>query len=248
MPQEGESIWIRPERSARGRGQDRARALTRDEIVRAAIEIADAEGLEAASMRNIARKLNVGTMSLYWHIENRDQLWALMRDAYMGEIRMPEESSGDWRADLTLIANETRAAMKRHRWITSLFAGAPTFGPNMLRHADLSMAAVDGFGLEPQTMINITSVVDDYVLGFTLGELNEEDAHLRTGKTMQDWVDELMPYLHEQIASGKYPRVARWEPDDVRVPDRDTAFKFGLDCLLDGFAARIPGLSSDTAG
>src|SRR5205809_5244655 len=93
----------------------RAAALSRDEIVRTAIRVADAEGAEAVNMRRIARELGSGTMSLYWHVASKDELLDMMVDAIIGEAQAPEPS-GDWRADLRAAACTNRDALHRHQW------------------------------------------------------------------------------------------------------------------------------------
>ena len=95
--------------------------LTRDEIVGAAIAIADAEGAGALSMRRIAHVLQAGTMSLYWHVASKEHLLELMRDMLMAEIEVPEPS-GSWRSDLRALAISTRNMLRRHRWLME-FAG-----------------------------------------------------------------------------------------------------------------------------
>src|SRR3954453_8973113 len=95
--------WTRPDFRPRGAHP----ALGREQIVRAAMEIADAEGLEAISMRRVAAGLGAGTMSLYWYVAGKDELLDLMVDAAFGEFRIPDRPTGDWRADLRLIAHET---------------------------------------------------------------------------------------------------------------------------------------------
>jgi AcrR family transcriptional regulator len=236
---EFDSIWLRPERRGRGGARD----LSRAQIVDAAIAIADAEGIEAVTMRRIATTLRAGTMSLYWHVPSKEHLLELMRDVVIGEVRMPDPPSGDWRADLRQIAYESRATMKRHPWMMEVFASAPSFGPNMLRHADLSLAAVDGLGLDVQTMFAITNVVDDYVMGFTLGEINQVVARQRSGISEEDlrkqWFSRLEPYMRQVVATGNYPRLARVQENPLDFLGSDRIFAFGLECVLDGVAARI---------
>jgi AcrR family transcriptional regulator len=233
------SIWLQPERPSRGSQP----ALSRQQIVGAAITIADAEGFEAVTMRRIASELGVGTMSLYWHVPNKDNLLELMRDELMGEVEMPDPPSGDWRADLRQIASQTRTTMKKHPWMLAIFASIPSIGPNMLRHADLSLAAVDGLGLDLHTMFSLISVVDDYTLGFTLGEVNQEVARSQIGLTPEElrqrWVDSVIPFTREALATGKYPRLARLQDDSFDFLDSDRHFSYGLECVLDGIAARI---------
>src|SRR6204780_2860088 len=93
----------------------RASGLSRDEIVRTAIAVADAEGPEAISMRRIARELGAGVMSLYWYVESKEELLELMLDAIEAGVDVPD-ASGDWRADLGTFAHRIRAALVQHRW------------------------------------------------------------------------------------------------------------------------------------
>ena len=90
----------------------RDRGLSRAEIVRAAIAVADAEGPEAISMRRIAREVRAGVMSLYWYVSSKEELLDLMLDAIEAEIEVPDPS-GDWRADLGVFAHRTRDSLRR---------------------------------------------------------------------------------------------------------------------------------------
>ena len=121
----------------------RAAALSRDEIVRTAIRVADAEGAEAVNMRRIARELGSGTMSLYWHVASKDELLDMMIDAIVGEAQAPEPS-GDWRADLRAGACTTRDALHRHQWAVNFMSTRPPAGPKMLRNLERSLGALDG--------------------------------------------------------------------------------------------------------
>src|ERR1700750_2592912 len=116
-------------------------ALDRDQIVRAAITIADTEGAQAITMRRIATALDTAAMSLYRHIFSKEDLLDLMLDTVFGEIELPAQSSGDWRRDPRHLADSTRAVLKRHAWIVSLLYSRPTIGPNYLRWFEASLAA-----------------------------------------------------------------------------------------------------------
>ena len=123
----------------------RATGLSRDEIVRAAIEVADAEGPEAVSMRRIARELNSGTMSLYWHIGSKEELLDLMIDSIAADAEAPEPS-GDWRKDLHAIACTTRASLHRHPWAVNFMGGRPPTGPKTLRNLERSLIIATMWG------------------------------------------------------------------------------------------------------
>jgi AcrR family transcriptional regulator len=219
--------------------RDQRRPLDRAMVVRAAIEVADKEGPEAISMRRIAARLGVGTMSLYWHVASKEELLDLVADALIGEESLPERPSGDWCADLRLLARQMRALMHRHPWLAALLHATSRPGPNALAHAEFSLATVAGLGLDAATSFSIPNAVDDYVRGAVLGEL-EWAAHKRRiaggageGATIRH------AYRQHAEAGGRYPELLRFVNDDDVAIDADANFAFGLDCLLAGIAARI---------
>src|SRR5262245_25957268 len=114
-------IWARPDRAGRGPRPAHSRAA----IAAAAVRIADAEGLDAVSMRRLAAELGAGATSLYRYVARKDDLLDLMVDAVVGEGPPPAAPSGDWRADLREIAYSTRALILRHPWAAMLLAGRP---------------------------------------------------------------------------------------------------------------------------
>ena len=243
-------------RELRGRGRTpprQARSLTRREIVRAAVKMADAEGADAISMRRIARELGAGTMSLYWHIASKEELLDLMIDAVQGEMETPEPS-GDWREDLRAIGRNTRAGLYRHRWVMDFIMGRPPFGPNTLRNAERNLAALDGLGLDKATAMNILMAVVTYVTGAVLRELQE----IKGERDLERYIAELdegslerlrAEYIEWLRGPGRYPRLAQMidegiDPDAAET--RDERFEFGLDCVIEGIGARLAG--TGTAG
>ena len=137
---------------ARGRERQpgRMRGLSRADIVDVAVAIADAEGTEAVSMRRIARDLRVGAMSLYWHVESKEELHQLMLETVQAEIEAPAPS-GDWRTDLAAYASNTRTALLRHPWAIDSFNNGPPSGPNDARNAERLIGALSGLGLNAKT-------------------------------------------------------------------------------------------------
>jgi Tetracyclin repressor-like, C-terminal domain len=110
----------------------------------------------------------------------------------------------------------------------------------MLRHIELSLAAIEGTGLDVDTMLGVIHTVDNYAMGFTLDELREEETRRRTGLTEEQWRRAIMPYVQEVMAGGKYPRFNRIVVESTTDhDDKDKQFAFGLECVLDGIAAQI---------
>jgi len=220
--------------------------LTREEIVDAAIAIADAEGAEALSMRRIAQVLRSGTMSLYWHVASKEQLLDLMRDMVMAEVKVPEPS-GDWRADMRNLAISSRAMMHRHPWLIDFVGGRPPLGPHSLLSLEWALAALAGLRLGPAASFDILTAVQTYVSGAVLREVQEararhaEDA-AAAGTDMADITAGRARWRDRLAASGLFPHFVTFldqgiDPDAAETTEE--RFTFGLDCLLDGIAARI---------
>jgi AcrR family transcriptional regulator len=241
------------ERGQRGRGRNRAKtALSRAEIVDAAIAVADAEGSDAVSMRRIAQVLRAGTMSLYWHVANKDQLLDLMQDALMAEVTVPE-ASGDWQADVRQLARNVRGMLLRHRWVMDFVGGRPPLGPNTMLHLEGTLGMLDGLGLDLNTVMRILETVQTYVMGAVLRELRElrfqrdEEA---AGITEEEWQPAQDGWRNRLAADGRFTRVVEFIDENID-PDaeetRDERFEFGLDCVIDGIAAKVAERSAGTA-
>jgi AcrR family transcriptional regulator len=234
------------DREPRGRGRNRlAPTLSRGEIVDAAIAIADAEGPEAISMRRIAQVLKAGTMSLYWHVTNKEQLLDLMLDALLADIKVPEPS-GDWRTDLQTLARNERTTLLRHNWIMGFLGGRPAMGPNTLLHLDRSLALLDGLDLDFAAAVDILGLIQTYVMGAVLREMREQRIQRDQEQhpiAPEDWEPARQAWRDRLAADGRFSRVVKFLDEGID-PDaeetRDQRFEFGLDCVLDGISARVP--------
>ena len=162
-------VWTRAEPATR------KPRFTRDDIAAAAIRIADAEGLDAVSMRRIATDLDAGTMTLYHYVRTKDELLTLVSDAVMGEVALPAdvELPADWRAAITLIANRSRDALLRHPWMLDIHDDPP-IGPNSVRHFDQSYGAVASLPVSLGERMEIILAVDEYVFGHCMHERNND--------------------------------------------------------------------------
>jgi len=240
LPTEGEKtsyrgrelIWMRPERAAKGP----APSKSRQEIAAAAVALADAEGLEAVSMRRIASALEMGTASLYGYVGSKDEMYDLMVDGVEGEDGPPPPVSGDWRGDLSRLAHRIRESVIRHPWMASIAAGRPNFGPNSLAWIEYGLAAMDGIGLTVDEMLIASEMLQAFVRGFTVRELAEQQALRRTGLDADEWGRVLGPYLQRLQDSGRYPRFTRIV-QDAQVPHaknrQELMFATGLGRILD---------------
>jgi AcrR family transcriptional regulator len=226
----------------------RAAALSRDEIVRTAIRVADAEGADAVSMRRIARELNAGTMSLYWHIVSKEELLDLMLDAVQGDRDTPEPS-GDWRRDTQDLARGMRASLHEHPWLMDFIGGRPPAGPKSLRNLERTLGFFDGLNLDIRMAVDIATTLGTYVMGAVLREVQEHNSQSYSEQILADLTEaereKVFGEFTERVrATGRYPHLAEllgagYDPDAAET--RDERFEFGLDCLLNGIAARIAG-------
>jgi len=214
--------------------------LTREQIASCALAIADAEGIDAVSMRRIAEELGVGTMTLYYYVRTKDDLLTLMDDHLTGEVLIPKgKLPKEWRAAITAIARASRAVFIRHPWALSDLEGG-RIGPNGMRHVEQSMAALASAPLSETDKATVISAVDDFVFGHVL-RLRDPfvpDAGNSQGR------QQVNEFIHAQIATGEYPHLAAMVGDEdptevftrmARMMSDEKRFERGLEALLDGF-------------
>jgi AcrR family transcriptional regulator len=141
------SVWTRPPRS---RGAQPT--LSREQIVRAAIELLDEKGLDGLSMRRLGSRLAAGATSAYWYVATKDELLELALDEVMGEIDVPEVGTTDWRTAAAALAHGLRSMILRHPWVTGLFGVRPAMGPNAMRMSDRVVGVLTAAGFSGMTV------------------------------------------------------------------------------------------------
>ncbi|MFD6447606.1 GntR family transcriptional regulator [Promicromonospora sp. NPDC060204] len=212
--------------------------LSRDELLRAAVEIADTEGLEAVSMRRLAAHLGVGPMSLYRHVANKDELLVEMADRVFGEIELPKIGPEGWRARLELAARRQWRLCRRHLWLPRTVSFTrPLLAPNMMAQTEWTLRALDGFGLDPTILMREALALHGLVLTAALSLADEVEAEQDSGVTLDRWHAERAARAGELLRSGRFPRLAAVPVDAAR--DLDAQFEYGLARHLDGFAVLV---------
>ncbi|MGW2017498.1 TetR/AcrR family transcriptional regulator [Streptomyces sp. NPDC001927] len=201
---EPEVIWARPERTGRGPKP----AYSRADIVAAAVRIADADGIEALSMRRIAADIGCGTMSLYNYVPRKEDLYELMVDAVSGEYELPDPPSGDWRADMLQVGRQARGILRRHPWVIRLMTTGYAFGPNALRFLEACLACLDGLDLPGGTKMELIATVNGTVMTIVANELAL--AERARGLPWSEEQEQAVrgAYLAGRLAGGDYPRLA----------------------------------------
>ena len=255
-------LWGDGPRSTRGPKP----GLTVEDIVRAAIELAGAHGIAGLSMRRVADRLGVGTMSLYTYVPSKAELLDLMLDTVYGEqvaaIRAATTAGAaddphapltvDWRAGLAARARADWGLYHRHPWIFQIAHGRGVLGPNELRAFDATLRVLDELGLSGREMVAAVDLVTMYVGGAARLAVEAGAAPAATGMTDTEWWRARERILAEKIGDGTaFPTVVRVSADggfDV-APDAEDYnrafavddFEFGLERVLDGIGEFITG-------
>ena len=230
------SVWARQQREAE------QPALSRAAIVREAIAMLDAEGVEALSMRKLGARLNAGATSLYRHVANKDELMELALDEVAGEITVPSTDGADWRAAATQAARSFRDTALRHPWLASVLgqAGLAYLGPNLMSVSEGLAALFIKAGFpDPSGAID---AVLSYVIGMSITEAAWLTTVARSGETEAAFVARLLPAARQAAAGYEHLAGAYTmrPPDADPAQVRDAKFANGLDIVLDGLATRLP--------
>jgi AcrR family transcriptional regulator len=201
--------------------------LTRDRILRTALELADEDGLETLSMRRLGHALGVEAMSLYNHVANKDDVIDGILDLVLAESE-PATPDGDWHAAVRRSAVSVFAALRRHPWAAALVLSPAHLRPGRLRHMDALLARLREAGFSAETTYHACHVIDAHTFGFSIWHAshayNAEEATALYGST--DWAVALddLPDLRAHV-----------EQHSAEGPHREaSAFEIGLDLILDG--------------
>ena len=202
--------------------------LNRERVLRAAVALADAGGIESLTMRRLGEALGVEAMSLYHHVANKDDLLDGMVDAVFGEIDLPSDAA-DWRTAMRERAISARQVLSRHPWATALMNSRTTPGPATLRHHDTVIGTLREAGFSITMAAHAFSAIDSYTYGFAL-----QEASLPFDSAEQ--TTEVAQMILAQLPAGEYPHLTELTIEHVLRPGYDYGdeYEFGLDLILDG--------------
>jgi AcrR family transcriptional regulator len=196
------SIWLRPERSAVGRPAQRSRA----EITEVALRVADAEGLDAVSMRRVAAELGTGAASLYRYVDTREDLLDLMTDATGAEYEQAPPT-GDWLADLIAFGEQGRRIFRRHRWLAGLTMTRPVIGPNGTAAIEHFLTLLQGHPADIGAKMEAFGMLNGITAAFALQEQADHGLQARN-----------LAYLGHALTSGRHPRLAAFLTAQAQLP------------------------------
>ncbi|WP_328329407.1 MULTISPECIES: TetR/AcrR family transcriptional regulator [unclassified Streptomyces] len=237
QPQRQKCLWERIDAPA---PTPRA-SLSSRQIADAAVRIADAEGLAAVTMRRLATELGVAPMAAYRYVSGKDELLELMIDRVYAEADLFGDATG-WRETLRTVALGTRLLVLAHAWLGQL--SSPRAGvaltPARFAVMERALASLDGLGLDADTMHAAFVTVSSFTLGQAYAEVAMRQAMTAEGWSSGDDVrGALAPQMTYLMGTGKYPTYHTVLRTSRRKDDPLWQFETGLDCVLDGIAARM---------
>ena len=226
--------------------------LSREQIVTAALDLLDAEGLEGMNMRALGKRLNSAATAVYWHVGSRESLIALAADRAWAEVHLPDPAEVGWRTAASQMATSEYAMLTRHLWLVQAFGSYQLYGPGKARHDDHSIAVYEAAGFVGAEADKATSAVFTFVLGNALGLAATASFTRKLGRDGGD-VQALMQASRAEVVelAAQFPRLrARLGlPSAGYGAAPQGSFAFGLQAVLDGLEARLATrATSDASG
>ena len=227
-------LWQMRDKPTRGRKP----GISLESIVAAAVEIADADGLEAVSMRQVAGRLGVGTMSLYRHVPGKAELLDLMLE-YVSKCTDDDTLAGlGWRDYLRTCARGAYDLYLAHPWLLQVDQSRPLLGPNELSGLEQFLRGMNDLNLTDRERIMVLTVIDGYIRGMARSHVNSLLAPERTGQTDEEFWAAQTPVLEKAMATGNYPTMAALSEDAFSGGWEET-YELGLEALFDGLERRF---------
>ncbi len=212
------------------------RRLSRELVLRAAVRLADHDGLESLTMRKLADELRVGAMSLYHHVPNKDRLLDGMVDAVFNEVELPSPDV-DWKTAMRQRAISTREVLSRHRWAVGLLESRLNPGPASYRLHNAVLGCLREAGFSIELAVHAYSVQDAYIYGFAL---QEKSLPFETAEESAAVAEVMVAEMLRQFPADEYPYLVEVVGGYVATSGYDFAdeFLYGLELILDGLERR----------
>jgi AcrR family transcriptional regulator len=231
----GALVWTQPD------PPPRQRHLGRDEIVQAAMALADESGADAVTMKAVAGRLGPYTpMALYRYVHSKNGLIDLMLDAAVAAIPVPGMPGPDWRTDLRDVALATRRMIQTHPWYASLVHTRPPAGPNTMRRTEFLLQVLVARGASVPEAMTLSALLLRHIFGSGLQEAQEARFEAEHGIDSPEGLLAAIATVHDLAAAdGGVPLLTSWLAAPAG-PTPDEQFELGLRFLLDGIAGELP--------
>ncbi|MDJ0380445.1 TetR/AcrR family transcriptional regulator [Streptomyces sp. G-G2] len=220
-----EQLWLRPAEPRRGRRP----SFSREAITTAAVAIADAEGLDAVTMRRVAAEVGAGVMSLYSYAPDKETLLELMVDHVSGELTVTDPPTGDWRADLKTVAHMQRVHMLRHHWLPAALSTRRVPGPRTLAFLEHALAVMRPTALDGGAKLEVFAQLTGFVAGHVAHEIAQAAASRSPDRAAAE-----ARYFAAVAADGHHPELAEALAAPGRPVTPEATFTRFLNRLIDG--------------
>jgi AcrR family transcriptional regulator len=207
--------------------------LSRERVLRAAVALADANGIESLTMRKLGEAVGVEAMSLYNHVANKADLLDGIIDGVFSEIELPS-GEDSWTTAMRRRAISVRAALSRHPWAIGLMESRIAPGPATLRHHDAVIGSLRGAGFSVELAAHAYAVLDSYIYGFAL---QERDLPFHNPEETSALAHDFLAHFR----ADEYPHLAELTLEHVLQPGYDYGkeYEYGLDLILDGLTRAL---------
>lgn len=205
--------------------------LTRTRILSAAMDVADAHGIGALTMRALADRLNRKPMAVYHHFHGKEEILDGLVDMVFGQIEDPQPGK-DWRTQMSRRCHSARAVLGQHPWVIALMENRKNPGPNTIGHHDAVIGTLRRDGFSVTLAAHAYALIDSYIYGFAVQEAGLP--------FKSDDVEDVVVEILDPLPLEQYPHLAELATDHVMQPGYDFGdeFDFGLELILDGLAAK----------
>jgi AcrR family transcriptional regulator len=217
--------------------------LTVDRVVSAAVEVADAEGVRAVTMRRVARVLGVAPMSLYTYVPGKAELLDLMLDTVYGEMPRPDLSGRPWQDRVRIVAQENLDLYQRHPWVAAVSTARPPLGPGLMAKYEHELGAFAGLGLDDVEMDSALTYLLSFVQAAARSAADADAAVRESAMSDEQWWSVNGPLLARVFDEARYPTAARVGAAAGAAYQgaysSSHAYTFGLERVLDGLGVLI---------
>jgi AcrR family transcriptional regulator len=216
--------------------------LTREQIVNAAIDLLDSDGLEGLNMRALGRRLGSAATAVYWHVGSKENLLALAADQAWNEIMLPDLAATGWRDAATAMATGLHAMLTRHPWVVQAFGSFLVYGPGKARHDDHTLALYEAAGFSTAQAGQAAATMFTFVFGNALGTAAAASLTRKLSRDRGDAEKLIRDHVAKATEiAAQFPqlraRLGNADADYGAAPEG--SFEFGLRAILDGLQAQL---------
>ncbi|MFC9898012.1 TetR/AcrR family transcriptional regulator C-terminal domain-containing protein [Nocardia sp. NPDC127579] len=216
--------------------------LTKEQVLRAAVEVLDAEGVAGLNVRRLGAQLGVASTAMYYYVKNKDELVTLAADLVWHEIELPDAATTDWQSAATVLAHEVHEMIGRHFWLLAAMSTHVIYGPGKARFDECGLAVFEGAGFAGRDADHAAATLLMYVIGAAQGAAAERAWEARVRRDGGDpgaRQPDALVYATEIAA--QFPRLSARVNSSAPVETLpgSSGFEFGLRTVLDGLRARL---------